>query len=60
MKKIVLSICCLMASSQASADVKLNFTFEKKFEVYEVSGNSVEEIERSFNARPEFLVNEGF
>jgi len=48
MKKIVLSICCLMASSQASADVKLNFTFEKKFEVYEVSGNSVEEIERSF------------
>ena len=60
MKKIVLSICCLMASSQASADVKLNFTFEKKFEVYEVSGNSVKEIERSFNARPEFLVNEGF
>ncbi|MEZ8245174.1 hypothetical protein BCT10_08160 [Vibrio splendidus] len=60
MKKIVISICCLMASSQASADVKLDFTFEKKFEVYEISGNSVEEIERSFNARPGFLVNEGF
>jgi predicted secreted Zn-dependent protease len=60
MKKVVLSIYCLMASSQANADVKLDFPFQKKFEVYEISGNSVEEIERSFNARPEFLVNEGF
>ena len=60
MKKIVLSIVCLMTSCLANADVKLDFTFEKKFEVYEISGNSVEEIERSFNARPEFLVNEGF
>lgn len=49
-----------MASSQANADVKVDFPFQKKFEVYEVSGNSVEEIERSFNARPGFLVNEGF
>ncbi|MFA0612072.1 DUF922 domain-containing protein [Vibrio sp. 10N.222.49.B4] len=60
MKKIVLSIVCLMTSCLANADVKLDFTFEKKFEVYEISGNSVEEIERSFNARPGFLVNEGF
>ncbi|WP_253822786.1 DUF922 domain-containing protein [Vibrio aestuarianus] len=60
MKKVILSIYCLMAFSQANADVKLDFPFQKKFEVYEISGNSVEEIERSFNARPEFLVNEGF
>ncbi len=60
MKKVVLSILCLVAFSQANADVKLDFPFQKKFEVYEISGNSVEEIERSFNARPEFLVNEGF
>ncbi len=46
MKKVVLSIFCLMAFSQANADVKLDFPFQKKFEVYEISGNSVEEIER--------------
>lgn len=60
MKKIVLSICGLMASSQANANGKLDFPFQTKFEVYEIGGNSVEEIERSFNARPEFLVTKGF
>ncbi len=60
MKKIALSIACLMASNQANADVRLDFPFQKKFEVYEISGNSVEEIEHSFNSRPDFLVNEGF
>ncbi|EIO3984836.1 DUF922 domain-containing protein [Vibrio vulnificus] len=60
MKKIALSIACLMMSSQANADVRLDFPFQKKFEVYEITGNSVEEIEHSFNSRPDFLVNEGF
>ena len=60
MKKILLSIVCLLASSQSNADVRLDFPFQKNFEVYEISGNSVEEIEHSFNSRPDFLVNEGF
>ena len=61
MKKYLVSIVFIMAFFEANAEVQLDFPFQKKFELYEVSGNSVDEIEHSFDTyRPDFMIKDGF
>ncbi|ASO31010.1 hypothetical protein CG015_17595 [Vibrio anguillarum] len=61
MKKHLISMVFIMSFFKVNAEVQLDFPFQKKFELYEVSGNSVDEIEHSFDTdRPDFMIKDGF
>lgn len=61
MKKLVLSIACAMVNCQLHAGVELDFPFQKKFEIYGVGGDSIDEIEHSFDTNKfNFLKESGF
>ncbi|EGQ8961617.1 DUF922 domain-containing protein [Vibrio parahaemolyticus] len=61
MKKIAFVILCLSLSGYTYSNAELGFPFHKKFEIYKVVGDRVDDIENSFDeSRPTFLKENGF